>query len=120
MSGVLVVAPVLLTWAATGLEGIRRRDVLEGAVGLAVLVALAELAPQQDVPYIVFRCSSGRRCDWALGVRQRRSWRRLLPITVWNTAQETGPLCVNRSPTACSRPGLYRDRGSHFARPRGR
>src|SRR4051812_34033386 len=36
-SGVLVVAPVLLTWAAAGLKGIRRRDLVEMAVVLAVL-----------------------------------------------------------------------------------
>src|SRR4051794_32295901 len=53
-SGVLVVAPVLLTWAAAGLKGIRRRDLVEMAVVLAVLVVLAELPPQRDVPYIVF------------------------------------------------------------------
>ena len=49
-TGVLVVAPVVVTWAASGLKGIRRRDVIEGLIGLAVLVVLAELAPQRDVP----------------------------------------------------------------------
>ena len=53
-AGVLVFAPALLTWAATGWAGIRRRDLVEGAVVFAVLVVLAELAPQPDVPYIVF------------------------------------------------------------------
>ena len=53
-SGVLVVAPALLTWAASGVAGIRRRDLVEGAVVLVVLVVLAELPPQRDVPYIVF------------------------------------------------------------------
>ena len=52
-SGVLVVAPLLLTWATTGFTGLRRRDMLEGAIALVVLVALAELPPQRDVPYIV-------------------------------------------------------------------
>src|SRR5207248_1381710 len=52
-SGVLVVAPALLTWAASGLRDMRRRDALEGLAGLVVLVALAELAPQRDVPYVV-------------------------------------------------------------------
>src|ERR671915_1787077 len=39
-AGVLVVAPALLTWAALGVKGIRRRDVVEGAIVLVVLVAL--------------------------------------------------------------------------------
>src|SRR3954469_25107001 len=49
-SGVLVVAPVILTWTATGLKGLRRRDAVEGAIVLAALIVLAELPPQRDVP----------------------------------------------------------------------
>ena len=49
-AGVLVFAPALLTWAATGWTGIRRRELVEGGVVFAVLVVLAELAPQPDVP----------------------------------------------------------------------
>jgi signal transduction histidine kinase len=90
MSGVLVVAPLLLTWAGTGLRGIRRRDVLEGTLLLAVLVALALLAPQQDVPYIVFPVLL-----WAaLRFGPRGAATAIVvvcSITVWNTAQETGP-----------------------------
>jgi signal transduction histidine kinase len=90
MSGVLVVAPLLLTWASTGLRGIRRRDVLEGALLLAVLVALALLAPQRDVPYIVFPVLL-----WAaLRFGPRGAATAIVvvcSITVWNTAQETGP-----------------------------
>jgi signal transduction histidine kinase len=89
-SGVLVVAPAVLTWATSGLRGIRRRDVLEGAVGLAVLVGLAELAPQRDVPYIVFPVLL-----WAalrLGPRGAATAIVVVcSITVWNTAQENGP-----------------------------
>src|SRR4051812_5026746 len=54
LAGVLVVAPVILTWATAGLRGIHRREVVEGGIALALLVALAELPPQRDVPYIVF------------------------------------------------------------------
>ena len=90
LSGVLVVAPLLLTWAATGLRGIRRRDVLEGALLLAVLVALASLAPQRDVPYIVFPVLL-----WAaLRFGPRGAATAIVvvcSITVWNTAQESGP-----------------------------
>jgi signal transduction histidine kinase len=90
VSGVLVVAPAVLTWAATGFKGIRRRDVLEGVAGLIVLVALAEVAPQRDVPYIVFPVLL-----WAalrLGPRGAATAIVVVcSITVWNTAQEDGP-----------------------------
>jgi signal transduction histidine kinase len=89
-AGVLVVAPALLTWAAKGLRDIRRRDVVEGAIVLVVLVALAELAPQRDVPYIVFPVLL-----WtALRLGPRGAATAIVvvcSITVWNTAQEEGP-----------------------------
>jgi signal transduction histidine kinase len=89
-SGVLVVAPVVLTWASTGLRGVRRRDLSEGAAVLAVLVLLAELAPQRDVPYVVFPVLL-----WAalrLGPRGAATAIVVVcSITVWNTAQENGP-----------------------------
>jgi signal transduction histidine kinase len=89
-SGVLVVAPAVLTWATLGVRGIRRRDVVEGAIVLLVLVAVAELAPQRDVPYIVFPVLL-----WAalrLGPRGAATAIVLVcSITVWNTAQEDGP-----------------------------
>jgi signal transduction histidine kinase len=89
-SGVLVLAPAALTWAAMGLRGIRRSDVAEGAVMLVVLVVVAELAPQRDVPYIVFPVLL-----WAalrLGPRGAATAIVVVcSITVWNTAQEDGP-----------------------------
>jgi signal transduction histidine kinase len=89
-SGVLVVAPVVMTWAATGVSQIRRRDVIEGAIGLLVLTVLAELAPQRDVPYIVFPVLL-----WAalrLGPRGAATGIVVVcSIVVWNTAQEDGP-----------------------------
>ena len=88
--GVLVVAPVILTWASRGLRGIRRREVVEGAVALALLVALAELPPQRDVPYIVFPVLL-----WAaLRFGPRGASAAILAvcsITVWNTAHNAGP-----------------------------
>src|SRR3954447_22806948 len=53
-AGVLVVGPVSLSGAAGGLKGFDRRELMEGGFVLVVLVALAELGPQRDVPYIVF------------------------------------------------------------------
>ena len=90
VSGVLVVAPALLTWVTAGARGIRRRDFLEGAIALAVLAVVAELAPQRDVPYIVFPVLL-----WvALRLGPRGAATAIVVvcfITVWNTAQEEGP-----------------------------
>ncbi len=89
-SGVLVVAPLVLTWAASGMAGIRRRDVVEGLACLAALVVLAEVAPQREVPYIVFPVLL-----WAalrLGPRGAAAAIVVIcSITVWNTAQQEGP-----------------------------
>ena len=89
-SGVLVVAPVILTWATTGLKGIRRRDGVEMALVLTLLVALAELLPQRDVPYVVFPVLL-----WAaLRFGPRGAATAILVVcslTIWNTAQSDGP-----------------------------
>ena len=89
-SGVLVVAPFILTWATAGLEGIGRRDGVEMAGVLALLVVLAELLPQRDVPYVVFPVLL-----WAalrFGPRGAASAILVVcSITVWNTAQSDGP-----------------------------
>jgi signal transduction histidine kinase len=88
--GVLVVAPLILTWATAGLRGIHRRELLEGTVVIIVLVALAELAPQRDVPYVVFPVLL-----WAavrFGPRGAATAVFVVcSITVWNTAQNDGP-----------------------------
>src|SRR5690349_12949109 len=89
-SGVLVVAPALLTWVTLGRKGIRRRDLVEAAVVLAALVVLSELPPQRDVPFIVFPVLL-----WAaLRFGPRGAATAILvvcSITVWNTAQSEGP-----------------------------
>src|SRR3954451_10516785 len=89
-SGVLVVAPALLTWIATGADGVRRRDFVEGALVIVALVVLAELPPQREVPYIVFPVLL-----WAaLRFGPRGAAAAILvvcSITVWNTAQSDGP-----------------------------
>jgi signal transduction histidine kinase len=89
-AGTLVVAPAILTWATWRLRGVRRRDLVEGAVLLAVLLVLAELAPQRDVPYVVFPVLLAA----ALRFGTRGAATALLvvcSIAVWNTAQEDGP-----------------------------
>jgi signal transduction histidine kinase len=89
-AGVLVVAPVILTWATRGTSGISRRMLAEGALVLGLLVALAELPNQRDVPYIVFPVLL-----WAaLRFGPRGAATAVLvvcSITVWNTAQNDGP-----------------------------
>ena len=89
-AGVLVVAPVILTWASAGLAGIGRREQIEGGVVLVLLVLLAELPPQRDVPYIVFPVLL-----WAavrFGPRGAATAVFVVcSITVWNTAQNDGP-----------------------------
>jgi len=89
-AGVLVVAPFILTWATADLRAIHRRELVEGTVMLAVLVALAELTPQRDVPYIVFPVLL-----WAavrFGPRGAATAVLVVcSITVWNTAQNDGP-----------------------------
>src|SRR5205814_1847832 len=90
-AGVLVVAPVILTWAASGVAGLdSRRKLLEGAAVLVALIALATLPPQRDVPYIVFPVLL-----WAaIRFGPRGAATALLvvcSITVWNTAGDNGP-----------------------------
>jgi signal transduction histidine kinase len=88
--GTLVVAPAILTWATWGLRGIRRRDLIEGGALLVLLLLLAELAPQRDVPYVVFPVLLVS----ALRFGTRGAATSILvvcAIAVWNTAQDEGP-----------------------------
>jgi PAS domain S-box-containing protein len=90
LSGALVLTPVLLTWASCGLRGFRRRDALEGGALLVLLVALAEIPSQRDVPYIVFPVLL-----WAaLRFGPRGAATAMLvacSLAVWNTANNDGP-----------------------------
>ena len=87
-AGVLVVAPMILTWAS--LHGLRRSQLLEGAIVLALLVALTTLPPQRDVPFIVFPVLL-----WAaIRFGPRGAATAILvvcSITVYKTAQNDGP-----------------------------
>jgi signal transduction histidine kinase len=89
-AGTLVVAPVLLVWATARTSGIDRRAAAEGAIVLAVLVALATLPPQRDVPYIVFPVLL-----WAaIRFGPRGAATAILVVcstAVFNTAENNGP-----------------------------
>ena len=87
-AGVLVVAPMILTWAS--LHGLRRSQLPEGALVLALLVALTTLPPQRDVPFIVFPVLL-----WAaIRFGPRGAATAILvvcSITVYKTAENDGP-----------------------------
>jgi PAS domain S-box-containing protein len=89
-SGALVITPLLLTWASLAFPRFGRRDLLEGAAILTVLVLLAELPSQRDVPYVVFPV-----LIWAalrLGPRGASTAIVVVSgLTVWNTAHNAGP-----------------------------
>src|SRR6516225_7842813 len=54
LAGALVFAPLLLCWAGVRISAITRRQALEGVAVAALIVVLALLPSQRDVPYIVF------------------------------------------------------------------
>ena len=89
-SGALVVTPLILTWATRGWQGFGRWQLLEGAALLTILVLLAELPSQRDVPYVVFPV-----LIWAaLRFGPRGAATALVVVsglTVWNTAHNAGP-----------------------------
>jgi PAS domain S-box-containing protein len=88
--GALVVTPLLLTWASPGYGRLRRREIVEGIALIVVLVVLAELPSQRDVPYVVFPA-----LIWsALRFGPRGAATALVLVsglTVWNTAHNAGP-----------------------------
>jgi len=59
-SSVLIVAPLVLTWASDGLRGIGRRELVEGAVGLAVLCCSLSWHLSETFRTSCSRCSCGR------------------------------------------------------------
>jgi signal transduction histidine kinase len=88
-AGALVVTPALLTWAGAGFR-LARREALEAAALIALLIALTNLSSQRDVPYVLFPV-----LVWAaLRFGPRGAAGALLAvaaITVWDTANGSGP-----------------------------
>jgi signal transduction histidine kinase len=90
LSGVLVVAPVILAWAGGGIGRLGRRELVEGLVLLTTLLVLLEVPAQRDVPYVVFPVLiiaalrfGPRGAATAIAV--------VSGVTVWNTAHNAGP-----------------------------
>ncbi|HEV7175734.1 MAG TPA: MASE1 domain-containing protein, partial [Solirubrobacteraceae bacterium] len=54
LSGALVFAPLLLCWLGVRIDAIAPRQALEGVAIATLIVVLALLPSQRDVPYIVF------------------------------------------------------------------
>jgi signal transduction histidine kinase len=89
-SGALVFAPLLLCWVGLRARAITARQALEGAVVAALIVVLALLPSQRDVPYVVFPV-----LIWAAlrgGPRGASGAVALVTtLTVYNTAHHAGP-----------------------------
>jgi PAS domain S-box-containing protein len=89
-SGALVVTPLLLTWASPTFARLGRRELIEGLALLTLVVLLAELPSQRDVPYVVFPV-----LIWtALRLGPRGAATALVLVsglTVWNTGHNAGP-----------------------------
>lgn len=90
LSGALVFAPLLLCWVGTRIDAWQARWVLEGAAIATVIVVLALLPSQRDVPYVVFPVMI-----WAAlrgGPRGAAGAVALVTtLTVYNTAHHGGP-----------------------------
>ena len=90
LSGALVFAPLVLVWAGVRSRALPRVKLLEGAFLLAVLIVLIEVPSQSDVPYIVFPL-----LIWAAlrfgPVGAATAVAITSCLTVWNTAQGSGP-----------------------------
>jgi signal transduction histidine kinase len=90
LSGALVFAPVVLCWARVPVRAITLRHALEGATVVALVVVVALLPSQRDVPYVVFPLliwstlrAGPRGASGAVAL--------VVSLTVFNTAHHDGP-----------------------------
>ena len=93
--------PFILTWLSRRPIRVTRGEAIEGVALLAVLVLLAEVPSQRDVPYVVFPV-----LIWAalrLGPRGAATAVLLAAsLTVLNTAHNAGPFVRESITTACT------------------
>jgi len=104
LSGALVFAPLLLCLAGLRVRAITRRQALEGLVVVALIVVLALLPSQRDVPYVMFPL-----LIWAAlrggprgGQQPRSRWSHRSPSSI--PPIMTVRSCEQRSRRACSLP----------------
>ena len=90
LAGALVFAPLLLCWVGTRIDAMTPRQALEGAAIATLIVVLALLPSQRDVPYVVFPA-----LIWAAlrgGPRGAAGAVALVTtLTIYNTAHHDGP-----------------------------
>ena len=90
LSGALVFAPLLLCWVGVRIDAIAPRQALEAGAIATLIVVLALLPSQRDVPYVVFPV-----LIWAAlrgGPRGAAGAVALATtLTVYNTAHHAGP-----------------------------
>ena len=90
LSGALVFAPLVLCWVGVRIDAITPRQALEGAAVATLIIVLALLPSQRDVPYVVFPI-----LIWAAlrgGPRGAAGAVALVTtLTVYNTAHHAGP-----------------------------
>jgi signal transduction histidine kinase len=90
LSGALVFAPLVLCWVGVRIDAITPRQAFEGAAIGTLIVVLALLPSQRDVPYVVFPI-----LIWAAlrgGPRGAAGAVALVTtLTVYNTAHHAGP-----------------------------
>ena len=100
-AGALVVTPALLTWAGAGFR-LARREALEAAALIALLIALTNLSSQRDVPYVLFPVLIWAALRFGPRGAAGPCWR---PARSRSGTPRTGRgrSCAARSPTACSR-----------------
>ena len=90
LSGALVFAPFVLCWAGVRIHAITWRQALEPLAVATLIVVLALLPSQRDVPYVVFPVLIWAALRW--GPRGAAGAVALVTtLTVFNTAHHAGP-----------------------------
>ena len=119
-SGALVFTPLILVWAARRTWRMPPMQLAEAVLLLTVLIVLIEVPSQRDVPYIVFTVLIWAALRFgpfgaatALAITSS--------LTVWNTAQGSGPFVrASITHSVLATPAVRDGRRADVAHPRGR